>query len=103
MRPSTSSLPNLVMKLLMNTVLTGALIACGGLGIACAMAQNSVTLAEGRTRATMSVSQSGGLRTYELTSTAELRDNKPAKKRITFSEAKGHVRLRTGNVLFDGL
>ncbi len=87
----------------MDTVLTGALIVCGCLGIDCARAQSSVTLAEGRTRATMSVSQSGDLRTYELTSTAELRDNKPAEKRITFSEAKGHARLRTGNALFDGL
>ncbi len=91
------------MQLLMNTVLTGALIAGGWLGMACARAQSSVTLAEGPTRTTMSVSQSGDLRTYELTSTAELRDNKPAEKRITFSEAKGHARLRTGNVLFDGL
>ncbi len=68
-----------------------------------AQATSTVTLAEGRMAATMSVTQPGDFRTYELTSTAELRDNKPADKQITFSEAKGHARLRTGNVLFDGL
>jgi hypothetical protein len=54
-------------------------------------------------QATMSLKQSGDLRIYELTSNAELRDNRPAEKRITFSEATNHATIRTGNVLFDGL
>ena len=87
----------------MNTVLTGALIAGAGLGMVCAMAQNSATLAEDGAQATLSVIEPGDFRTYELTSTAELRDNKPADHRIVFSEPQGHPRVRTGNALFDGL
>jgi hypothetical protein len=90
-------------KLLKNTLSAGTFIAVGWLGVACVMAQSSVSLSQGQTQATMSLKQAGDLRTYELTSTAELRDDKPADKRVTFSEAKGHARIRTGNVLFDGL
>lgn len=91
------------MKLLKNTLSAGAFIAGGWLGVACVMAQSSVSLTEGQTQATMSLKQAGDLRTYELASNAELRDNKPAEKQVTFSEAKGHASIRTGNVLFDGL
>ena len=67
------------------------------------MAQSSVTLTEGQTQATMSLKKAGDLRIYELTSNAKLRDNTPADQQVTFSEVKGHARIRTGNVLFDGL
>jgi hypothetical protein len=90
-------------KLLKNAVSAGALIAVGWLGVACVMAQTSVSLTEGQTQATMTLKQAGDLRTYELASNAALRDNKPAEKKVTFSEAKGHASIRTGNVLFDGL
>ena len=51
----------------------------------------------------MSLKQAGDLRTYQLTSNAKLRDNTPADEQVTFSEVKGHAKIRTGNVLFDGL
>lgn len=66
-------------------------------------AAESATLADGQTQATMSLKQAGDLRTYELASNAELRDNRPADKRVTFSESSGHAYVRTGNVMFDGL
>ena len=91
------------MKSLRNKFLTAGFMAFAGLGVSCTVAQNSATLVDGQTQATMFVRQAGGLRTYELTSNAELRDNQPSEKRITFSEAKGQATLRTGNVLFDGL
>ncbi len=45
----------------------------------------------------------GELRTYRLTTTAELRDHKPPDQQVTFSEVPGHATVRTGDVLFDGL
>jgi hypothetical protein len=91
------------MQSLKNLLSLGAVIAFGWVGIGCALTQDSVAVAEGQTRANMSVTQPRDLRTYELTTTAGLRDDKPPEKQITFSEAKGHATLRTGNVLFDGL
>lgn len=41
--------------------------------------------------------------TYELTTTAPLRDNQPPDKRITFAEGSDHARIRSGNLMFDGL
>jgi len=61
------------------------------------------TLAEGPLRASITVQEKSGLQTYELTSNAELRDNTPPDKRITFSEVPDHARIRTGNPMFDGL
>ncbi|MEI8036760.1 MAG: hypothetical protein WCJ14_00070 [Verrucomicrobiota bacterium] len=53
-------------------------------------------------RATMSDARGAG-RSYELSSTANLRDNHPADKRVVVTELPDHARIRTGNVLFDGL
>ena len=80
-----------------------ASIACGWLAIGCVMGQDSMSLFDGKTKATMTVKEIDGVRTYELTSNAELRGNRPPEKRITFSEATGHATVRTGNVMFDGL
>src|SRR5437879_1893519 len=66
-------------------------------------AKESQVLAVGQARATMALEREGELRTYELTTNADLRDNKPPEKRITFSEVPDHARIRTGNLLFDGL
>jgi hypothetical protein len=71
--------------------------------VSCLHATDSTALVEGQTQATMSLKQAGGLRTYELVSNAELRDNRPPDKRVTFSETPGHATIRTGNVMFDGL
>ncbi|MFU8805302.1 MAG: Ig-like domain-containing protein, partial [Bradymonadaceae bacterium] len=42
-------------------------------------------------------------RTYTLQTTAELRDNDPSEKRVTFTEQEGQMILRSGNDLFDAL
>ncbi|HUJ09092.1 MAG TPA: amylo-alpha-1,6-glucosidase [Verrucomicrobiae bacterium] len=47
--------------------------------------------------------ETGKLRAYELSSNAQLRDNRPPDKRISFSEEADHARIRTGNLMFDGL
>lgn len=65
--------------------------------------QGREVFVEGPLRATIATNGAGNLRTYELSSNAELRDNRPADKRITFSETQHHARVRTGNVFFDGL
>ena len=67
------------------------------------MAQDSMSLFEGQTTATMTVKDIDGVRTYELTSNAKLRENHPPEQRITFFEATSHATARTGNVMFDGL
>lgn len=76
-------------------------------GLVCplAMAQNNPTqsITEGEQTATISVQPAGELRLYTLTSTAQLRDNWPADKRVEFHEDAAHARLRTGNLMFDGL
>ena len=58
---------------------------------------------EGSLHATIAIHNETGLRNYELSSNAELRDNQPPDKRITFSEKQDHPRIRTGNLMFDGL
>src|SRR5580692_8862196 len=63
----------------------------------------SESLVEGSTQAVIIVKEGGDFRTYELTSNAELRDNRPPEKEVTFSETPGHATVRTGNVMFDGL
>ncbi len=61
-------------------------------------------LTDASLRASIVTNQTAGeLRSYELTTDAELRDNKPAAKRIAFSEQPDHPRTRTGNLMFDGL
>jgi hypothetical protein len=91
------------MKSLGKIAVAGTFCVCLIAGLDCVLAQTGETLNEGVTSAAIQIKGSGNLRTYELTSTAELRDNKPADKRVTFSELAGHARVRTGNVLFDGL
>lgn len=61
------------------------------------------SLVEGASKATMMIKEDGLHRTCELTTTADLRDNQPADKRITFSERPDHARIRTGDLMFDGL
>jgi hypothetical protein len=68
-----------------------------------ASTQSSESLVEGRTQATVTVKEGGALRTYELTSNVELRDNRPSDKRVIFSEVPDHASIRTGDLLFDGL
>jgi hypothetical protein len=68
-----------------------------------ARSRDDSSLVEGDLRAAISTTQTGGLRAYTLTSNAELRDNLPADKRVEFRESPQHPRLRTGNLLFDGL
>ena len=75
----------------------------GTLAISIAIPQNEVTLTDQELAATMSVIQPGALRTYELTSSALLRDNRPSDKRVVFSETADHASIRSGNVMFDGL
>jgi hypothetical protein len=82
-------------------LLSGVLLATNWFGSGFAFAQDSGTVSQ--MQATMLLKQSGDFRIYELRSNAELRDNQPAEKRITFSEATNHATIRTGNVLFDGL
>ncbi|MDR3456555.1 MAG: hypothetical protein P4N60_03855 [Verrucomicrobiae bacterium] len=91
------------MKLSYRMALTGAFAACSWLGLGAVRAQSSATLSEDQTQATMSVQREGDFRTYELTSNAELRDDRPPDKRVVFSETIGHATVRTGNVMFDGL
>lgn len=74
-----------------------------GIGAVHSHAEESATITEGRTQATISLQQAGELRTYELVSNAELRDNRPPDKQVTFSESADHAVVRTGNVMFDGL
>jgi hypothetical protein len=57
----------------------------------------------GSSRATIALKSDGDLRTYELSTTMLLRDNKPPDKRVTFSEDSSHATIRTGSLLFDGL
>ncbi|HSY20273.1 MAG TPA: hypothetical protein VK815_18150 [Candidatus Acidoferrales bacterium] len=91
------------MKSTNRIILTGAVIACGWPGISDIRAQSTNALSEGDTQATMAIQQDGDLRTYELKSNAELRDNRPPEKKAVFSETAGHATVRTGNVMFDGL
>jgi hypothetical protein len=53
--------------------------------------------------ATISATDVGSLRSYILTSNAELRDNTPPNKRAAFAESPEQARVRSGNLMFDGL
>ncbi len=53
--------------------------------------------------ATMTLTGDGELRSYQLSTKADLRDNQPADKQITFPEDSNHARCRTGNLAFDAL
>jgi len=65
--------------------------------------QLRASLVHGQSKASMIVQQEGDLRSYDLTSNAPLRDNRPADKRVVFSEATGRAVVRSGNPMFDGL
>ena len=60
-------------------------------------------LTVGSAQATMTLVRDGDLRTYQLATTAELRDHRPPEKQVTFSEDADHATIRSGNLLFDGL
>lgn len=61
------------------------------------------TLTDPAGEAVMMTKASGDLRNYELFTTAELRDHQPPEKKISFTELPDHARMRSGNVMFDGL
>ncbi|HKI68559.1 MAG TPA: hypothetical protein VKA67_03155, partial [Verrucomicrobiae bacterium] len=61
------------------------------------------TWMEGTNRAFIRTTEAGHLRSYELSTTAKLRDNQPADKRVEIKEVADHATVRSGNVLFDGL
>ena len=77
------------------------LILCLGPGRS--FGQTNEVFTEGPLRATLTASERAGLRTYELSSNARLRDNRPPEGRITFAEVANHARIRTGSLIFDGL
>jgi hypothetical protein len=54
-------------------------------------------------KAVMTLVEEGEVRVYELTSTADLRDNRPASKKITIREWSDQARVRSGSLMFDGL
>ncbi|MBK1857200.1 amylo-alpha-1,6-glucosidase [Cerasicoccus arenae] len=54
-------------------------------------------------QASITLVKKGDVQGYELTTRAELRDNRPEGKRITIEEDADYARTRTGNVAFDGL
>ncbi len=86
--------PNLPLACLCLALLTG---------VSSPSAQDLASMTDGINRATISLHQDGEFRTYELATTAELRDHKPADQRLVFSEVPGHATLRSGSLLFDGL
>jgi glycogen debranching enzyme len=63
----------------------------------------SSRFADGDLQSLMTAVESDRLRTYTLTTNAELRDDMPSDRRITFAEKDNHARLRTGDLMFDGL
>jgi hypothetical protein len=65
--------------------------------------QSIEVLTEGPLQASITATETNGLKTYALTSSAPLRDNQPPDHRVAFSELPGQPQLRTGNRLFDGL
>lgn len=66
-------------------------------------ASPAATLTDGTHTASIFVGDDGPLRTYELATTAPLRDGRPADKKIQFSESSAHAVVRSGNLMFDGL
>lgn len=63
----------------------------------------SARFEDGDLHATMTAEGTDKLRTYTLTGNADLRDDMPPGKRITFAEKENHARVRTGDLMFDGL
>ncbi len=79
------------------------MFAGGLLTSAIAGNQLEASIDQGDMKATISVTEEGALRTYQLSSDAPLRDNRPEDKRIVFSEPAGQALVRSGNLMFDGL
>lgn len=53
---------------------------------------------------TATVSYTGNeLKTFTISTTADLRDNTPADKKRTFSQKEGDMILKSGNIMFDAL
>jgi hypothetical protein len=52
---------------------------------------------------TLKTSQADGVKTYTLSTTAQLRDNEPADKTRSFSEHTDFPHIRSGNEMFDAL
>ena len=73
------------------------------LGVAVASAESTAKITDGQSTAVISVRREGPLRSYELTTDAPLRDNRPPEKKVEFAETAGRATVRTGNVMFDGL
>jgi hypothetical protein len=84
-------------------LLSVAAIVIVGLSAGYCSSQAGDVFSDGPLRSTIVATETNGLKTYELTSNAELRDHRPPDHRITFSESPGHARIRTGNEMFDGL
>jgi glycogen debranching enzyme len=66
------------------------------------VSQDSYTSGAQRAQVTVA-GEADALRTYTLTTNAELRDNVPQDKRRVVQEEAGQPRLRSGSVLFDSL
>ena len=89
----------------MRTAVFQAAVLCGEMTLmfSATSARAGETLSVGQAQATMTLVHDGDLRTYQLATTAELRDHRPPEKQITFSETADHATIRTGSLLFDGL
>lgn len=64
---------------------------------------NGDTLSWANDTATITVGGSPEARIYELRTTADLRDNVPATKQISYAEQPGQLRVRSASPMFDGL
>ena len=78
-------------------------LVVAGLNPASCFGQAGDVFTAGPLQSTIVAMETNGLKTYALTSNAELRDRQPPDHRLTFSETPGHARIRTGNEMFDGL
>jgi hypothetical protein len=70
---------------------------------ATAASAQSAKLADDGHAATISITKDGPLRAYELATDAPLRGNRPAEKKIEFSESPDQATVRSGDLMFDGL
>lgn len=91
----------------MNSCFIIALLTCTlfSLSIKSPAAEAGVeaTLVVGRNTATMRAFPAGGLRRYELSTDAALRDEPRVARHIKFGERTDRAVVRSGNVMFDGL
>jgi len=80
-----------------------ATLLIGGMALANPDSRLRASLSHGLSEAVILADPQGEVRSYELMSNVPLRDNRPADKRIVFSEEKGRAIVRSGNPMFDGL